>query len=43
VFLGELLVDHNTYRIIGMRLELGCSTNASVSASAPSIEGSDWP
>ncbi|HEX6805494.1 MAG TPA: hypothetical protein VF133_17570 [Terriglobales bacterium] len=43
VFLGELLVDHNTYRIIGMRLELGCTTHASVSFSSPSIEGSSWP
>ena len=43
VFLGELLLDDNTYRVIGMRLELGCTTQGSASASAVSIEGSDWP
>ena len=43
VFLGELLVDDNTYRIIGMRLELGCTTHGAASASAVSIEGSGFP
>lgn len=43
VFLGELLIDHNTFRIVGMRLELGCTTHGSVSFSAPSIEGSTHP
>jgi len=43
VFLGELLVDDNTYRIIGLRLELGCTTQGSASAAAASIEGSTHP
>jgi len=43
VFLGELLLDDNTYRIVGMRLELGCTTYGSVSVSAPSAEGSTHP
>lgn len=43
VFLGELLVDHNTYRIIGMRLELGCATQGSVGVSTASKEGAPFP
>ena len=43
VFLGELLLDHNTYRIIGMRLELGCGTQGSLSVSTASKEGTPYP
>jgi hypothetical protein len=43
VFLGELLVDRNTYRLIGMRVELGCTTSGSATLSAASIEGSTHP
>jgi hypothetical protein len=43
VFLGELLVDDNTFRLIGMRLELGCTTGGSISFSSPSVEGSTHP
>jgi len=43
VFLGELLLDDNTYRVIGMRLELGCSTHGSLSVSTASKEGTGIP
>ena len=43
VFLGELLLDDNTYRIIGMRLELGCATQGSLSVSTASKEGTGFP
>lgn len=43
VFLGELLLDDNTYRIIGMRLELGCATQGSLSVSTASKEGTGYP
>lgn len=43
VFLGELLVDHNAYRIIGMRLELGCATQGSLSVSMAGKEGTGFP
>ena len=43
VFLGELLLDDNTYRIIGMRLELGCATQGSMSVSTASKEGIPYP
>lgn len=43
VFLGELLVDCNTFRLIGIRLELGCPVTVSASAAAASIEGTTHP
>ena len=43
VFLGELLVDRNTYRLIGIRVELGCTTSGSAALAAASIEGSTHP
>lgn len=43
VFLGELLVDHNTFRVIGIRLELGCPVTVSASAAAASVEGTTHP
>ncbi len=43
IFLGELLVDHNSFRLIGMRLELGCFTHGTVSVSSSSIEGRTEP
>ena len=43
VFLGELLVDHNTFRLIMMRLELGCVTSGAMAGCVVSIEGSTSP
>jgi hypothetical protein len=43
IFLGELLVDHNSFRLIGLRLELGCVTHGSVSVGSSSIEGRTEP
>jgi hypothetical protein len=43
VFFGELLVDHNTYRLIGMRLELGCATSGAMAGAVVNIEGSTYP
>lgn len=43
VFFGELLVDHNTYRLIAVRLELGCPLTGAASAGVVSVEGSTWP
>jgi len=43
VFFGELLLDHNSYRIIGMRLELGCGTQGSLSVCAAGKEGVGIP
>jgi hypothetical protein len=42
VFLGELLLDHNTYRVIAIRLELGCTTCGTLSGPTASIEGQTW-
>ncbi len=43
IFLGELLVDHNSFRLIAMRLELGCVTHGKVSLGSSSIEGRTQP
>jgi hypothetical protein len=43
VHLMELLVDHNMFRLIGMRLELGCASKGTASMSAASIEGRTEP
>jgi hypothetical protein len=43
VFLSELIVDHNTFRLIGMRLELGCASHGTVSFGTASIEGRTQP
>jgi len=43
VFLGELIVDHNTFRLIGIRLELGCASHGHVSLGTSSIEGRTQP
>lgn len=43
IFLGELLVDHNSFRLIAIRLELGCVTHGSLSLGSSSIEGRTEP
>jgi hypothetical protein len=43
IFLAELLVDHNSFRLIGMRLELGCASHGKVSVTTASIEGRTQP
>lgn len=43
VFLGELLVDHNTYRLIAIRAELGCAASGALAAGVVNIEGSTYP
>jgi hypothetical protein len=43
VFLEELIVDNNSFRVIGMRLELGCASHGTGSFSAASIEGRTQP
>jgi hypothetical protein len=42
VFLGELLLDRYTYRLIAIRLELGCTTCGALSGPTASIEGQTW-
>jgi hypothetical protein len=42
-FLGELIVDHNSFRVIGIRLELGCASHGSGSVGTASIEGRTYP
>lgn len=42
VFLGELLLDRYTYRVIAIRLELGCPTQGAVSGPTASVEGQTW-
>ena len=42
-FLDELLVDRTSFRLIALRLELGCTTNGSASVCAAAIEGETWP
>ena len=43
LFLGEIMLDRNTHRLIMLRAELGSSTNGSASAGSTSIEGRTWP
>lgn len=43
IFLGEFLVDHNTYRLIAIRAELGCATKGALAAGVVNIEGSTYP
>jgi hypothetical protein len=43
VFLEELIVDNNSFRVIGIRLELGCASQGSGSYSTASIEGRTQP
>jgi len=43
IFLGELLVDHNSFRLIGARLELGCFTHGKISVGTSGIEGRTEP
>jgi hypothetical protein len=43
VFLDELIVDHNSFRVIGMRLELGCPTCGNISVGTATIEGRTHP
>ena len=43
IFLAELLVDHNSFRLIGIRLELGCASHGKVSVSTSHIEGRTQP
>ena len=43
IFLGELLVDHNTFRLIAIRAELGCATSGATAAGVVAVEGSTWP
>jgi hypothetical protein len=43
VYLAELVLDRNTFRVIMMRIELGCSTTGFLSAGAVAFEGKGWP
>jgi hypothetical protein len=43
LFLGEILVDRNTHRLIMLRAELGSSATGNASAGSASIEGRPWP
>jgi hypothetical protein len=43
IFLGELIVDHNSFRLIGMRLELGCFTHGKVTVGSSNLEGRTQP
>lgn len=43
IFLAELLVDHNSYRMIMMRLELGCGTKGNGGIGGGNIEGRTFP
>jgi len=43
VFLAETIVDHNTFRLIGIRLELGCASHGTSSVASASIEGRTQP
>jgi hypothetical protein len=43
VFLAELIVDHNSFRLIAIRLELGCASHGTVSFGAAGIEGRTYP
>jgi hypothetical protein len=43
VFLAELMVDHNSFRLIGIRLELGCASHGNVGVAAASVEGRTQP
>ncbi|HZQ19831.1 MAG TPA: hypothetical protein VFA90_14015 [Terriglobales bacterium] len=43
IFLGELLVDHNSFRVIAMRCELGCVTGGDISVGTSTVEGRTWP
>lgn len=43
VFLAELLVDHNSFRVIAMRCELGCVTGGNIGIGTSTIEGRTHP
>lgn len=43
VFLGEVLVDRNTHRLIMVRVELGCGTNGDLSGASVAVEGRGHP
>jgi len=43
VFLGELIVDHNSFRLFGVRLELGCPTQGAFTMAAAGVEGRTQP
>jgi len=43
IFLAELLVDHNSYRLVMMRLELGCGTKGGGGIGGGNIEGRTAP
>jgi hypothetical protein len=43
IFLAELLVDRNSYRLIMMRLEFGCSTSGKGSVASANFEGRTAP
>ncbi len=43
VFLGELLVDATTFRLIMFRIELGCGNSGSTSGGGTDIEGRTYP
>lgn len=43
VFLGELIVDHNSFRLLGVRLELGCPVQGAFTMATASVEGRTQP
>jgi hypothetical protein len=43
VFLGELIVDGNSYRLTMLRLEMGCSTHASFGGPVAGVNGGTIP
>jgi len=43
VFLAELTVDRNTFRLIGIRLELGCPVESQTSFTTAAVEGRTHP
>lgn len=43
VFLGELLLDHNSFQLMMVRLELGCPVQGTASATTIRTNGSSYP
>jgi hypothetical protein len=43
VFLAEMVVDHNTHRLVMVRAELGSPASGSASGGTVSLEGRTWP
>lgn len=43
IFLGELLLDHNSFHLIMLRLELGCPVQGEISSGDTRTNGSSYP